>query len=339
MNKKISLPELIDLVTKGSNYKKKEIELFLTDLFELIEERIYQDGLVKIKGLGVFKLIEIEERKSVNVNSGSEIIIPAHHKLTFTPDADLKAAISDNILKDEPVNDYTIPVVEYVEEQSEEPSDPKEDSIEPEIEVVVELPEDIEDRKQEPIMPHPDPKHHAFLTEEVEHLKRQLSEAQLLLHIPNKKPSFWWGLFAGILFMSSVGYICWYAGLFNLIPDPVSVENMHEDRGLESAEPAMSDADLQKLNKPISTDLDTVTFSSGMNLFKLSTKYYGHRIFWVYIFDANRGHLASPNHIKIGTEIIIPKLDSTLIDIDNMEVMSKAQKLQSEYYLKYNLGQ
>ena len=41
---------------------------------------------VKVKGLGTFKVIDVRERESVNVNTGERVVIESHGKITFTPD-------------------------------------------------------------------------------------------------------------------------------------------------------------------------------------------------------------------------------------------------------------
>lgn len=59
-----------------------------------ILDGLKKDGVVKIKGLGTFKMIEVKARKSVNVRNGEEIEIPAHNKITFTPDNDFAEMVN-----------------------------------------------------------------------------------------------------------------------------------------------------------------------------------------------------------------------------------------------------
>lgn len=59
-----------------------------------IIDGLKKDGVVKIKGLGTFKMIEVKARKSVNVRNGEEIEIPAHNKITFTPDNDFAEMVN-----------------------------------------------------------------------------------------------------------------------------------------------------------------------------------------------------------------------------------------------------
>lgn len=67
---------------------------FLQNMVEVINEGLLQDRVVKIKGFGTFKLQEVKERASVNVNTGERVVIAAHDKITFTPDAVMKDMIN-----------------------------------------------------------------------------------------------------------------------------------------------------------------------------------------------------------------------------------------------------
>lgn len=94
MNKKITFPELVDAVATITNTSKRTSETFLKEFFATITEALTRGENVKIKNFGVFKLVEVGERKSVNVNTGEEMQIPSHVKVSFTPDKSLADAIN-----------------------------------------------------------------------------------------------------------------------------------------------------------------------------------------------------------------------------------------------------
>lgn len=94
MNEKITLQDVIDELSDKLGVTKKMSDDFLREFFSLIQASLEKDGIAKIKGLGVFKLKLVDERKSVNVQSGEEIVIPAHYKVSFTPDKALSADIN-----------------------------------------------------------------------------------------------------------------------------------------------------------------------------------------------------------------------------------------------------
>lgn len=94
MNERLTLQDLIDILAKKQDITKKDAETFLRELFAVIAENIEKNDSVKIKDFGVFKLVKVNARKSVDVNTGEAIEIAAHYKLSFTPDKLLKDAVN-----------------------------------------------------------------------------------------------------------------------------------------------------------------------------------------------------------------------------------------------------
>lgn len=94
MNQKITLQDIINSVAQKHGMDKKDAELFVKGIFDLIEEALSTESYVKIKGLGTFKLTEVDSRESVDVNTGVRIEIQGHRKVTFLPDASLKELIN-----------------------------------------------------------------------------------------------------------------------------------------------------------------------------------------------------------------------------------------------------
>ena len=94
MEGKVLLQDLAQSLATKRNLKSKDAETFLKAFFETISDGILQDSIVKIKGLGTFKMIEVQNRESVNVNTGERIVIPGHSKISFTPDTELKEQVN-----------------------------------------------------------------------------------------------------------------------------------------------------------------------------------------------------------------------------------------------------
>lgn len=80
--------------------------------------------------------------------------------------------------------------------------------------------------------------------------------------------------------------------------------------------------------------LDTATLVNGSRLTMLSLKYYGHKDFWVYIYEANRDIIANPNDIKVNTRLRIPVVNPELIDAANPECIGYARFLHDIYVEK-----
>ncbi len=94
MSERLILQDLVDLLANEKGLTKKDAEAFLRELLSLIAETIETADSVKIKDFGTFKLVKVNSRKSVDVNTGAEIEIPSHYKLSFTPDKLLKERVN-----------------------------------------------------------------------------------------------------------------------------------------------------------------------------------------------------------------------------------------------------
>lgn len=94
MGERINIQNLIDLLAEKKGLNKKEVDLFLKEMFSLIEEALEKDKYLKIKGFGTFKLIAVDSRESVNVNTGERIEILGHTKISFTPEASIRDQIN-----------------------------------------------------------------------------------------------------------------------------------------------------------------------------------------------------------------------------------------------------
>ena len=91
---KISIQELATALAEYSSLNKKESSAFVSAMFDIIQEALERDRNVKIKGLGTFKIIDVEDRESVNVNTGERVLIEGHGKITFTPDPLMKELVN-----------------------------------------------------------------------------------------------------------------------------------------------------------------------------------------------------------------------------------------------------
>lgn len=138
MNDKLNIQNLIDSLAEKHGIDKKVADGFVKGFFSLIEEGLEKDRYVKIKGLGTFKLIDVESRESINVNTGERFEIQGHTKISFTPDSSLKEVINRPFAHFEtvPLNENTVfedmPMInEDVEEESpDQPESANEDRLE-----------------------------------------------------------------------------------------------------------------------------------------------------------------------------------------------------------------
>lgn len=91
---KISIQEVAKILIDKYGLTAAEAENFVASIFEVVQNGLDSDKQVKIKGLGTFKIIGVEARESVNVNTGERVLIDSHGKITFTPDATMKELVN-----------------------------------------------------------------------------------------------------------------------------------------------------------------------------------------------------------------------------------------------------
>lgn len=94
MNEKINIQDLSSMLVSQNALTKEEADNFIREFFALIVSALDRDKYVKIKGLGVFKLIEVDARESMNINTKERFEIPGYTKVSFTPDASLRDTIN-----------------------------------------------------------------------------------------------------------------------------------------------------------------------------------------------------------------------------------------------------
>ncbi|MCD7899867.1 MAG: HU family DNA-binding protein [Bacteroides sp.] len=127
MDRKMNIQDIIELFIKEYEIEPDKAQAFATAFFDTIVEGLEQDGFVKIKGLGTFKLVTVESRESINVNTGERIEIPSYTKVSFIPESTLRDRINKPfehfetvILSDELVLDQEIEESENEEKEEDE---------------------------------------------------------------------------------------------------------------------------------------------------------------------------------------------------------------------------
>lgn len=138
---KISIQELANVLVERRKMNRRDASLFVSAMFDIVQQRLETDKLVKVKGLGTFKIIDVEDRESVNVNTGERVLIEGHGKITFVPDALLKELVNKPFAQFETVvlNDgVDFDDVDTTTTDAPEPEVDSEPIVEPEPEPVVE---------------------------------------------------------------------------------------------------------------------------------------------------------------------------------------------------------
>ena len=117
MDAKLNHSDLSALLAKQAEISGAKAEVFTKAFFDIVLEGLEQDGMVKINGLGTFKVTDVASRSSVDVNTGEKIEIKGHKKLTFLPADSLKEKVNQPFAMFEPVE-----IDESYVDDSEEPA-------------------------------------------------------------------------------------------------------------------------------------------------------------------------------------------------------------------------
>ena len=91
---KIGVNELAAVLASKHGLEQSVAEIFVRQMFDVINEGLKNEKLVKIKGLGTFKIMSVSARKSVDVNTGDPIIIEGRDKISFTADSVMKDIVN-----------------------------------------------------------------------------------------------------------------------------------------------------------------------------------------------------------------------------------------------------
>lgn len=93
-DQRLTPADLASALARRGSLPRRYCEDFVRSFFEVVEEGLVHDNLVKIKGFGTFKVVDIDARESVNVSTGERFEIASHTKVSFTPDAGLRDAVN-----------------------------------------------------------------------------------------------------------------------------------------------------------------------------------------------------------------------------------------------------
>lgn len=445
MNNRLSIQDLALILSEQTGKSTEEALRFLQEFIAVVSEGVYNDKLVKVKGLGTFKIIRVEERASVSVNSGERFVIPSHYKFTFTPDKELKELVNkpfslfDTVELNEEVDFSDVDVSaetsgaeEAADDSSEEilpdgipeqaieaPQTPEpevkpepaveeeavpqeEAKAEPEAEVEAETmpepeveaepkpkaeaettPQEEVEAELEPeaetettpepeVEAEPEPKVEAETTPQ-EEAKAEPKPAEPVSSVSgykeyrrkrrrsaSRKLLFPIACLFVVIVLGIVYIVCLSGRTTvnkNWEPPMAEVGNPTPEAGMNpvpadstgvtppdsaslAADSVVAEPPVVEENQPEETPksdiLALVTIKAGDRLASFAKQYYGHKFFWVYIYQYNQDIISDPNNIPIGTELRIPDPGLYGIDATDRSSIDKAAALQSQILGKFS---
>lgn len=301
MNNKINTSDLVEMLVE--TYDRKLANNFVKEFQKTIIDGLERDKIVKINGLGTFKLTLIAERKSVNIQTGEAIIIPQHYKVSFIADNTIKTqlnTISSDTEKIDPLKKMA--------EQAHEINDILKDFNNKKN--PTENNGKIEDNEKQ--------ENNATTTEKEEQI-RESGE--------NYKWLIWISLVCLLLMILGFVYYLYSEEINKLFQteEPTIIEEVLEEKEPEPKVEVEESVFTQPIDYSETITIETIR--KGTRLAFFAKQYYGHPDFWIYIYEANKDIIENPSNILIGTQVNIPKLPAELIDTTNEEAINHAINL------------
>ena len=325
---KLSWTELRRALAARANINEKIANNFLNAFNAQLVDALKQEKQVKINGLGVFKLQAVAPRKSVNVTTGEEIVIDGYNKVAFVPEAGVKELVekagavgataqaldltNDPIQKLGAQADEIVGILgELGQSPAEEPkaAEPEPKAVEPEP-AIEPAPEPVPEPTPAPKPKKAAPKYHF--------MRDTLICVVILLLL----------LLVGYFFLrEQIG--TWIEQWMQPKPQTEQVVSTDAAQEVEATEPTETVATPQPITVEYTGFIATERINEGSRLAWLSKRYYGAKVYWPYIYDANKDHLNDPNMIIVGTPIRIPKLTKLQLDTTNTATIAVLEQLLS----------
>ncbi len=338
MNNRLAIQEIAGILAEKTGKSKSECERFLRTFVSVVTEGMITDQLVKIKGVGTFKLVLVEPRESVDVNTGERFILPAHYKASFTPDTELKDLVNEpfSFFETTELSDSVdVNDLQTLEEEPEQ-DDPVETTEATEATEAAEMAEVVEEitiapetGQTEVCTPSPIPP---------ASVPRQKPVRQ-----PDRSVQRSWG-FAGwaVVFLLIVCGVLAYLYISShyvvdvpVAPPPVIAEDpalLLEDEAADLIPEFLPEDSLAVKEEASSAfkEIALIRIQENDRLTYLAEKYYGNRVFWVYIYQFNRTVIRNPDVITVGMELIIPDPAVYGIDANDSTSIRRAIDLERE---------
>jgi nucleoid DNA-binding protein len=332
MNARINLQDITDLLVEKSGITKEEAALFLNEWFDTIVDALLEDQIVKIKNLGSLKLSIVSDRESIDVATGNRVLIPAHYKINFIPDNTLAQAVNEPFAFFETVELDTDQVIENTKEENIETEEVA-------TEVKEDLPEELKAERVEEIQI--DEKN--ILNEEREDEERPFLRRKRRRWWRKKLPSSI--LYAAILLIVIGAFIYLQLAdkddpMLNEIPyteqyipndsDPIPfrIDSILQDSLKIRQQKNVPDTLPKQENSQ--GEVKTRTIRAGERLTLIAEAEYGHKAFWIYLYEENKTVMENPNAIPAGLIIKIPPAEKYGIDKNNPESIRKAKELTAK---------
>ena len=354
MNNRLAIQDLAGLLAEYTGKDKNSSERFLREFIAGVSEGVYTDKLVKVKGLGTFKIIPVEKRESIHVNTGERFVIPEHYKFSFLPDKELRELVNKpfsffettELRENVDFTDMDVvldePDIKETEDESIEEMIPEEKHFPEEEPVVFSEEGSAVPPEEDPVVfseeePAGQPEDEGMDTLEPVVDERSDSsgpdspseEVETGPDAERKKPRTKRiavvSMFVFLLMLFNIGLYLNRTYFFKKEKEPLRIDTVFP-KGETIATEAVPDTTIVFANEDSSQTVGETTVENpevepeaaspkviarvkiepGSRLTLISLKYYGSKLFWVYLYEYNRAVITDPNNVPIGTVIEVP---------------------------------
>ena len=378
MNNRLAIQDLAGLLAEYTGKDKNSSERFLREFIAVVSEGVYTDKLVKVKGIGTFKIIPVEKRESIHVNTGERFVIPEHYKFSFLPDKELRELVNKpfsffettELRENVDFTDMDVvldePNIKETEDESIEEMIPEEKHLPEEEPVVFSEEGSAVPPEEDPVVfseeePAGQPEDEGMDTLEPVVDERSDSsgpdspseEVETGPDAERKKPRTKRiavvSMFVFLLMLFNIGLYLNRAYFFKKGKEPLRIDTVFP-KGETVATEAVPDTTIVFANEDSSQTVGETTVENpevepeavspkviarvkiepGSRLTLISLKYYGSKLFWVYLYEYNRAVITDPNNVPIGTVIEVPAPEMYGIDRRDRSSIEKAAARQTE---------
>ena len=368
MNNRLAIQDLAGLLAEYTGKDKNSSERFLREFIAVVSEGVYTDKLVKVKGLGTFKIIPVEKRESIHVNTGERFVIPEHYKFSFLPDKELRELVNKpfsffettELRENVDFTDMDVvldePDIKETEDESIEEMIPEEKHLPEEEPVVFSEEGSAVPPEEDPVVfseeePAGQPEDEGMDTLEPVVDERSdssgpdspIEEVETGPDAERKKPRTKRiavvSMFVFLLMLFNIGLYLNRTYFFEkekellridtVFPKDTTIVFANEDSSQTVGETTVENPEVEP--EAVSPKvIARVKIESGSRLTLISLKYYGSKLFWVYLYEYNRAVITDPNNVPIGTVIEVPAPEMYGIDRRDRSSIEKAAARQTE---------
>ena len=378
MNNRLAIQDLAGLLAEYTGKDKNSSERFLREFIAVVSEGVYTDKLVKVKGLGTFKIIPVEKRESIHVHTCEPFVIPPHYKFSFLPDKELRELVNKpfsffettELRENVDFTDMDVvldePNIKETEDESIEEMIPEEKHLPEEEPVVFSEEGSAVPPEEDPVVfseeePAGQPEDEGMDTLEPVVDERSDSsgpdspseEVETGPDAERKKPRTKRiavvSMFVFLLMLFNIGLYLNRTYFFEKEKEPLRIDTVFP-KGETVATEAVPDTTIVFANEDSSQTVGETTVENpeveseavspkviarvkiepGSRLTLISLKYYGSKLFWVYLYEYNRAVITDPNNVPIGTVIEVPAPEMYGIDRRDRSSIEKAAARQTE---------